>query len=62
MKAHSIESSKHAMNLLNLSDVLRTTDEVDFVLDWCRKYKEARTDKEPEQAAQWADEQMPKDD
>lgn len=63
MDAEYASPAKHVIHMLSLSDVLSTTDEIDFVLAWCKHYKSQRPPyggKEPQQAARWADEQMPK--
>jgi hypothetical protein len=59
--ANLAKPAHHAKAMLNLSDVLRTTDELEFVMTWANHYRSAREDgKSPEQAARHADEQMPK--
>jgi hypothetical protein len=48
--------------MLNLSDVLRTTDELELVLTWANHYRSQRPggpdDKPPEMAARYADDQI----
>jgi len=59
MDAGFAKPSKHAITMLGLSTVLRTTDEIALVLEWCNHYRFQRADgKSPEQSAAWADEQM----
>ena len=50
----------NTLRMLNLSRVLNPTDELEFVMTWANHYRSAREDKEPPEAAAWADEQMPK--
>jgi hypothetical protein len=53
--------ARHAVHMLNLSDVLRTTDELEFILTWANHYRGQReAGKSPEESARYADEQMPK--
>jgi len=60
MDANLAKPAKHAISMLNLSRVLRTTDELEFVMTWANHYRGAREDgKEPEDAARHADAQMP---
>jgi hypothetical protein len=58
MDANLAKPAKHAITMLNLSDVLRTTDDVSLVLQWGRAYKEARKDHEPPEAAKMADKSL----
>jgi hypothetical protein len=61
VEAQIAAPKRHAESMLNLSDVLRTTDELELVLEWCKHYKSQRPpvgDKEPEQAARYADDQI----
>lgn len=63
--AHLAKNPPNAVAMLNKSCILRTTDELEFIMTWVHHYRSQRTpevDKTPDQAAVWADEQMPKGD
>jgi hypothetical protein len=47
------------VGMLNLSEVITPSDELELILTWANHYRSAREDKEPADAARWADEQMP---
>jgi len=58
--ANLAKDPPNACAMLNKSRVLRTTDELEFVMVWAVAYRGAREDgKEPEDAARYADAQMP---
>jgi hypothetical protein len=54
--------ARHAIAMLNLSDILRTTDELELVMTWANHYRSQRNggpdDKSAEEAARYADEQI----
>ena len=57
--AHLAGNTPNTIGMLNLSKVLTPSDELEFILTWANHYRSARADKEPKDAAAWADEQMP---
>jgi hypothetical protein len=55
------DNPPNATHMLNLSDILRTTDELELVMTWANHYRNQRPpvgDKEPEEAARYADAQL----
>lgn len=57
--AHLAVNAPNAVRMLNLSSVLRTTDEIELVLTWANHYRGKREDgSEPAEAAEWADAQL----
>lgn len=60
--ANLARPAKHAVKMLNLSNVLSTTDELPFVMTWANHYRGQReAGKDPHESAKWADAQMPKE-
>jgi hypothetical protein len=59
MNANLARPAKHAVKMLNLSDVLSTTDEIELVLIWANFYRSKREDGlSPKLSAEWADAQL----